>query len=169
MDATAVAEAKAYLRVDGTAEDALVGTLIESALALCEGFVGQVPIVRTATLTVPATAEWRRLPLAPVRAVTLVEGLSPTGVASALPVNGYAVDINGWGEAWVRATASGPPRLRVTAEVGLAADWAGLPAGLRQGMVRLVAHLFARRDGDEAGPPAAVAALWRPWRRTRLS
>src|SRR3546814_10700663 len=25
---------------------------------------------------------------------------------------------------------------------------------------------FARNLGDDAGPPAAVAALWRPWRRS---
>lgn len=38
---------------------------------------------------------------------------------------------------------------------------------LRQGIVRLVAHMHLHRDGDQS-PPAAVAALWRPWRRMRL-
>jgi len=30
--------------------------------------------------------------------------------------------------------------------------------------------MFAHRDApDDAGPPAVVAALWRPWRRMRLA
>jgi hypothetical protein len=33
-----------------------------------------------------------------------------------------------------------------------------------QGVVLLAAHLFEHR-GDGATPPAAVAALWRPYRR----
>ena len=81
----------------------------------------------------------------------------------------YAVDIDGRGEGWVRAS-SGGGRVRVTAEAGLATGWSGLPGAIRQGAVRLAAHLFAHRDAaDDAGPPAAVAALWRPYRRMRLS
>ena len=61
-------------------------------------------------------------------------------------------------------------RIAVAYRAGLAADWPSLPEALRQGAVRLVAHLHAHRDaGDDAGPPAAVAALWRPYRRMRLS
>jgi hypothetical protein len=38
-------------------------------------------------------------------------------------------------------------------------------------VVRLAADAYRRRDGDGAGsqPPTAVAALWRPWRRMRLT
>ena len=61
-------------------------------------------------------------------------------------------------------------RLRVGYHAGLAPDWPSLPEPLRQGIVRLVAHMFAHRDApDDAGPPAVVAALWRPWRRMRLA
>jgi hypothetical protein len=46
-------------------------------------------------------------------------------------------------------------------------SWDALPPPVAQGVVLLIAHLFADRDGT-AAPPAAVAALWRPWRRMRL-
>lgn len=49
---------------------------------------------------------------------------------------------------------------------GLADSWEALPAPLAQGAAVLVAHLF---DGGTAQPPAAVSALWRPWRRVRLA
>lgn len=41
------------------------------------------------------------------------------------------------------------------------------PPAVVQGIIRLAAHLYAHRD-DDAGPPAAVAALWRPYRQMRL-
>ncbi|MFD1952261.1 head-tail connector protein [Sphingomonas arantia] len=42
-----------------------------------------------------------------------------------------------------------------------------VPAAVAQGIVRLAAHFHAHRD-DDAGPPAVVAALWRPYRQMRL-
>jgi hypothetical protein len=36
-------------------------------------------------------------------------------------------------------------------------------------VLRLVAHLFTSRDGPGGDPPAAVTALWRPYRRLRLA
>jgi uncharacterized phage protein (predicted DNA packaging) len=88
----AVADAKAYLRIDGSDEDALLATLTEAAIDVCEHFAG------------------------------------------------------------------------------LSVDWSTSPAPLRQGIVRLVAYFYAHRDAaDDAGPPAAVAALWRPYRRMRLA
>jgi hypothetical protein len=46
-------------------------------------------------------------------------------------------------------------------------DRSALPAPVMQGVVLLAAHLFEHRDAS-AAPPAAVAALWRPYRRLRL-
>jgi uncharacterized phiE125 gp8 family phage protein len=58
-------------------------------------------------------------------------------------------------------------RVAVRYRAGLAADWAALPAPLAHGAVLLAAHLFENRDAGRA-PPAAVAALWRPYRVVRL-
>ena len=52
---------------------------------------------------------------------------------------------------------------------GMASDGNGVPEPLRQGIVRLTAYLFNARDGSGGEPPAAVTALWRPYRRMRLS
>ena len=51
----------------------------------------------------------------------------------------------------------------------MADDENGVPEPIRQGVLRLVAHLFTVRDGDGGEPPAAVTALWRPYRRMRLA
>ena len=48
-------------------------------------------------------------------------------------------------------------------------NWADLDEALRHGIIRYAAHHYRERDLSEAGHiPAAVAALWRPWRSLRL-
>ena len=89
------------------------------------------------------------------------------GAAFALAADAYAIDIDAGGQGWLRVLAPGAAgRARVTYQAGLAADWAGVPAPLAQGVVLLAAHLFSGAAGE---PPAAVTALWRPWRRLRLA
>ncbi|PXA83660.1 hypothetical protein DMC47_42785 [Nostoc sp. 3335mG] len=168
----ALADAKAYLRIDGGDEDAVLTTLVGAAIALCERFIGLALISAARSDVVPACSpEWQRLPAMPVSAITSVATLDPAGVATALAVDGYAIDIDASGDGWVRLTT--PPavsRIEVGYTAGLAADWSSLAEPLRQGVIRLVAHLYAHRDAaDDAGPPAAVAALWRPYRRMRMA
>ncbi len=168
----ALAEAKAYLRIETADEDDLLGTLIGAALDLCERFTGLAALVadRTAVLGV-ACGAWQRLPATPVASIGAVAALDPDGVMTPLAADRYAIDIDATGDGWVQVRdAGGASRVSVAYRAGLAADWPGLPAPLRQGVIRLVAHLHAHRDeGDGAGPPAAVTALWRPFRRMRLS
>lgn len=45
----------------------------------------------------------------------------------------------------------------------VAADWAAVPAPIAHGLVLMTAHLWENR-GREDAPPAAVTALWRPFR-----
>ena len=168
--AVTVNDAKAYLRIEGSAEDAVLDRLAAAATGLCEGFTGLTLIAREMRETIPATSEWRRLARTPVRAISGVEGLPAEGSAFALPADAYAIDIDANGDGWVRVIRQGAAgRAIVTYEAGVAAGLEGVPEPVRQGIVRLIAHLFTHRDaGDDAGPPAAVAALWRPWRRMRL-
>lgn len=169
LPAEALAEAKGFLRIGHEGEDALVASLLRTAAELCEQFTGQVTIARAFQETLAAEARWQRLGRAPVRTIGAVEALPAGGGAAALAADAYAIDIDAAGTGWVRVTqAGGAPRVRVAFEAGMAADWAGLPEPLRHGIVRLAAHLYAARGSEAAPPPAAVSALWRPWRRMRL-
>lgn len=168
-------EAKAYLRMVGSDEDALIDRLIKAAAELAERFTGQVLLARTVreTIAIPAAGSelsWLRLSRAPVRAITGVEAVG-AGLPETLAAGDYAVDIDSNGDGWIRLLRSPSTRLvAATYEAGLSAEWSGVPEAIRQGVVRLAAHLFANRDRAEAPPPpAAVTALWRPWRRMRLS
>lgn len=164
-----VAEIKAYLRIEGAEEDALLAGLARSATALCEAFTRDALIARGFVEVIPAGASWRRLARTPVMSVGGVERLAADGSAVTLLPGMFETAIDAEGVGRVRAADGGAGRLRVSYRAGLAEDWNGVPEPLRQGIVRLVGHLFANRDGAADGaPPAAVAALWRPWRRLRL-
>ena len=165
-----LAELKAFLRVTLSDEDALLAGMARGAADMCEAFTGRALIDRAVDEVLGASAAWTRLGAAPVRTIEGVAALDEAGVATPLAAAAYAMDVDAAGDGWVRILdAGGAKRVRVSYRAGMAAEPNGLPEALRHGILRLAAHLYARRDqADEGGPPAAVTALWRPWRRLRL-
>jgi len=162
-----LAEAQAYARVETGEEEALLAGLIRSASALCEAFTGQLLIERGYEEILGATGAWQRLSVTPVRAIESVERIAADGSSVMLIPGEFEVSIDSRGDGWVRVSGEG--RVRIRGQAGMARDANGVPEPLRQGIVRLTAHLFANRDGEGGEPPAAVTALWRPYRRMRLA
>lgn len=163
-----VTAVKAQLRSGSTGEDTLIEGLGRTALGVAEHFTGAAMIAREMQMVLPASQRWRQLPCRGVRTISEVAALAADAAAADLSSGAYAIDIDAAGIGWVRVTAPlAETRIRITFVAGLAAEWDTLPAPLRQGVVLLAAHLFEGRGGD--APPAAVAALWRPWRPLRLN
>lgn len=160
--AISLAECKAFLRLERDDEDAVLAGLMRTATGLCEAFIGQWLMVRETEQRLAPGTDWQMLRVQPV-----VDVLAVRVGEQVLPESGYEVDITLSGEGWVRLAGGNAAVVRYRA--GLAESWNELPEPLRQGLVRLVAHLFTHRDAADAGPPpTAVAAMWRPWRRMRL-
>jgi uncharacterized phiE125 gp8 family phage protein len=169
--AEAVAAAKTYLRIENTAEDDLIANLLAAAVRHVEGFANLIVLRRAGVDRLAVSGAWQRLGVTPVHAITSVTGLPVDGSPFGLPVSSYALDIDGSGDGWVRVIEPGAAaRIDVTVDAGLASGWMDIPEPLRLAILRLTGHLHGYRDGaDDRGPPAAVAALIRPWRRMRLS
>ena len=165
-----MSEAQAYVRIETGEEEALLAGLIRTASGLCEAFINQVVIARDFEIDLPASGAWERLPITPVRAISDAAAVDGSGTATPLASGSYAIDIDFAGDGWVRLTqpASGS-RVRVSVRAGMADEENGVPEPIRQGVLRLVAHLFTSRDDEGGEPPAAVTALWRPYRRMRLA
>src|SRR5690348_14313820 len=141
-----ISEAQAYVRIETGEEEAILAGLIRTASALCESFINQVVIARDFAVELPASGAWERLPVTPVRSIDSVEAVDANGVAAALASGDYAVDVDSSGDGWVRAAVSGVRRIRASGSAGMAADENGVPEPIRQGVLRLVAHLFTARD-----------------------
>ena len=137
---------------------------------MCEQFTGRVLLSRSFSEMLPGSGEWQRLSLTPVRSIDTVEAIAEDGTASPLPSGTYAVDIDSAGDGWVRVMPGlSVGKLKVSGTAGMAVDGNGIPEPMRQGIVRLTAQLFNSRDGGGGDPPAAVTALWRPYRRMRFA
>lgn len=161
-------EAQAYVRIETGEEEALLAGMMRAASAICEQFIGQWLMQRSFIQRLTPNGEWQRLGVAPVASISSVEAVAEDGSKSLLPASDYAVDIDASGDGWVRVQSGSAKWIEVSGTAGMATEPNDLPEPLRFGLVRLVAHLFAHRDGDEGEPPAAVTALWRPYRRIRL-
>jgi uncharacterized phiE125 gp8 family phage protein len=159
--AAAVAEVKRTLRLASDDDDTLIAAFAETALGLAERFLGRVLIARSMTETLDGGRAWQALGAMPVRSITGVSSLDEIGAPTALPVDAYAIDVDASGTGWVRADLRG--RIAVDYVAGGATEWGGIPAPVRQGAVLLAAHLYDQRDAN-VPPPAAVTALWRPFR-----
>lgn len=165
----ALAEVKAFLRVTRDEDDAVLTGHLRSAAGMCEQFIGQALLVRPHRETLAVARDWQRLSARPVIAINSVSGLSADGERFALASDAFAIDIDAGGGGRVRVLRPGSAsRIEVLYAAGLAAHWGDLPEPLRQGIVRLAAHVHLARDTGDATPPAMVSALWRPWRVVRL-
>ena len=138
---------------------------------MCEAFTGQMPLEALCEEVVSASSFWQQLQTRPVQAVAGLEGLHPDGSRFPVLSRDHAIDLNADGGARVRLLRQvGASRMAVRFTAGMTASWSTRPEGLRQGILRLAAHHYTQRVGGakDSSPPAAVAALWRPWRRLRL-
>ncbi|WP_172122759.1 head-tail connector protein [Devosia sp. 919] len=173
-----LAEAKAFLRVDDGAEDALITTLIGAARVHLEGVTGRALLAQTWRIVLDdwPTTRCVRLPVTPfislldINAVDDAGGLHPIALAQFLSEPDRLL---------LPATVSGMPRLRE--QQGLEIDYVAgfgtepedVPADIRQALLVLVAHWFEHRDaviiaGSGAVVPSGFDRLVQRYKRVLL-
>ncbi|MBB6427525.1 hypothetical protein [Sphingopyxis sp. JAI128] len=162
-------EARGWLRLGPSIEDAVVAQLLRAATGICEAYIGQWLIVRTAEETLPLRSGTARPTARPVIAAETVTLLTREGGETVLGAADYKLIREAGGAVQLVVAAPGEAdRVRIAYRAGLADGVNAVPEAIRQGIVRMTQHLYDARDGTGATPPAVIAALWQPWRRLSL-
>ena len=171
-------EAKAFLKVDDTAEDGLIATLIAAARLHIEGVTGKALLAQSWRVVLDAWPENRtvRLPVSPFISLTGIKAFDADG-------NEHVVGLaQFWGEPdrlLLPINVAGMPGLRerqgieVEYVAGFGTAPSDVPADIRQALLVLVGYWFEHRDavivaGSGAVVPSGFDRLVAGHKRVRL-
>jgi len=182
LEPVSVSEAKAHLRLDGSAEDILVASLIVTSRLHVEAALGLALIMQGWRLTLdrwPANREPVRFPLRPIGSVTSVTVYDAGGEATVVPSDQYLLDGHALSPRLIPHGAGWPQPGRTHAGIeiefnaGIGEAAADIPAPIRHAILLLVAHWYEHRDPLEIGQaaaaiPSVVSDLLKPFREVRL-
>lgn len=162
-------DARSWLRLGSTIDDAVVAGLVRASTNICEAFIGQWLIIRAGEENLPLIKGAFQASVRPVIAIESATLIFSDGSEIVLGGSQYRTLLDRDGTARVTVDdPRGAVRIRVAYRAGMASDANGVPEAIRQGIVRMTQHLHDARDGAGIAPPAAIAALWQPWRRLTL-
>jgi uncharacterized phiE125 gp8 family phage protein len=162
-----VEETKAYLRLSGAADDAVIERLIAAVTGWAagpQGFMGRALTTTTLELTVASfitdVSEGLILPRPPFVSVTSVKYLDPDENEQTLSDSVYRVLLGSLGlselhlrsgQSWP-SIAWAPDAVRIRYVAGYGDDAEDVPEGLRQALIMAVARLY-ESGGDFIGSP----------------
>lgn len=182
IEPVTVAEAKAHLRIDGTAEDILIASLILTSRLHVEAALDLALVNQSWTLMLD---KWPRetapveIPMSPLQSIDAVRVKNASGTAIAVSSSTYLVDI---ASRPARLVWNGAPRpdpgiaangIEIDFSAGFGATAGSVPAPLRHAVLLLTAHWYEHRDPVEVGSdaariPAVISELIQPFRKFRL-
>lgn len=152
-----LAEAKAYLRVDNTDEDTLIGTLITAARQWVESYLDRALILRQLVLrldTFPVEIELPQPPLSTFGMYTAVSVTYTleTGTTATLSSSEYRIDRTSTpGVLRQNYSGSWPGHLNdynsiaVTYWAGYGNDEGDIPPAIKNAILLMIGHLFENR------------------------
>lgn len=173
-----LAEMKLTLRLDGDAEDALVGRLLTTARLHVSAVTGRALLTETWRLALDTVPRDRvvRLPVSPLVAVTALRALGDDGAATDWPTTGLVLAKSPALIVLPEGVVAADRRAQLGIEVDYEAGYGAatdVPADLKQAVAMLVGHWFEHReaavvDVTATELPLGVHALLAPYREVRL-
>jgi len=160
-------EAKAYLRIDGDVENALVSGLITAAREYCEAFQNRAYITQTWELSFDCFPSMPiKLPRPPLIGVESVKYIDKDGVETTWDPSNFIVDADSEpgriafanGKCWpsVELRPVNAVKIRYTAGYG---DVSMVPQSVKQAMLIYIAHRYENPDTDDV-PEVVRTLLW---------
>lgn len=174
LEPLSLADARAHVRVDDTAEDALIARLVSAARERIERLSGLALITQRWLVSLDCwpSGAVLELPVSPVASIDVVRTFDDAGSATVADTSTLVLD--GWARpARVLRTLPqwpAPGRLVQAIEIELTAGFGptpgDCPADLVQAVAVLAAHWFENREVGDV--PDAVETLIRPHATVRL-
>lgn len=170
-----LAEAKNFLRVDGSDEDALISALISAAREMCESYTRRILVTTTIDEYFDGFPNYKDavskdiiyLSRGPVQSVASVKYVDEIGSEETVDSSYYVVD-----------TISEPARIASTAgwfatngiinqvivRYTVGTDVSAIPTPLKQGMMLIISDLYDNRGDRVKKMPTASEYLFNPFR-----
>lgn len=173
-DALSLADVKAWLKVETTADDDLIGSLRDAALLHCEDQTNRSFLSRAAAIAAPSWQAIRRLPVGPIEGtVALVYYAENESTTTVLPSTEYTAKT--LGDVLYISYRTAPPVVDpyrydavnlTSSKFGTAA--ATLPDAVRTAALLLIGHWYENRQAVHIGTriyetPMAVRSLLAPY------
>lgn len=161
----ALAEAKAFVRVDDTAEDAFITTLITAARLHVEGTTGRALISQSWRVGLDCWPENREvvLPVGPLSSLTSIKAYDNDGYGTSLALAQFQPETNvSPSKIFLPAIVEGMPVIRAHHAIeidyvaGYGTDPEDVPTDLRQAVLTLVGYWFEHRDAVVIAGSGAV-------------
>lgn len=170
LEPVTIEEALSHLRIDGTDEDAYVGSLLIAARRYAENVLQRQIMRATFTLTLDYFPDTILLPYPPLGAVSSITYADSSGTTQTLSASIYQVvnDPHGasivpsYGNVWP-ATRTKPEAVTVTYTAGWSTR-ALVPQTIKQAILLIIGHWFENREAVTTGTtinefPMAVESL----------
>jgi len=170
-------EAKKHLRITHDADDGVINALIKTAREMCESHTRLALVARGCSLYLDRwEKEALEIPAPPLLEVLAIIVHGADGGESEFPETSYTVDTHSRpGRILIEGAPPQPGLPLGGIEIQFTAGFGDgpedIPNSLREGMLRLIAHLYLNRgDAPETAIRNSGAAhLFQPYRLMRLS
>ena len=160
-------EAKLYMRIDNTNDDALIGDLIAAARQAAENWLKRSLITQTWKLAydsgIPQSI-W--LPMGPVTGIASVVVVNQDATTQTISSGSYW--LNAAQNALVMAASLTGFRIEITYNTGYG-DATAVPKPIKQGMLSHISYMYdSRAESGEMELPEQAVGLYHPYREVRL-
>lgn len=158
-------EAKSFLRIEHTADDAAITRAIVAARQAAEQYLGMALLPQNYSYAVGAPRTVISLPVGPAQSITAITAMPETGDSYAVASTDYRLTLDGFGVIFHQLPHA--RAISIAFAAGYAATADAVPALLKQGMLHHVAAMLEQRSGVVPMPLQSLQC-YQPYRRVRL-
>jgi uncharacterized phiE125 gp8 family phage protein len=168
-----LAEAKAFLRVTESDEDALITSAIKVGRSEVEKYIGQTVLTTSYTYLLDEfpPLDVLTVPRGPINSVTSIKYIDPDGVSQTLSTDVYDVDTRRRagriglkaGQCWPATKGNTLNAVEIEFTAGMGDEAAAIDEDIKTAIKLVAARVFENREGDNDSflPFSAKSLLWK--------